>query len=151
MQNLKILNKKQTKEILNLIKKQFAAEVDLDYAFLKNQKGKVYIINKDVLTINLEKVRINSLGLYFAKIINDEIRLSIEGSQIIGPKATKNIAELNEKQAKEWMAGNDLEILGKYSGFLLIKHNKDFLGCGKYRDGKVFNYVGKARRLNLNL
>jgi len=149
MQNLKILNKKQTKEILNLIKKQWGADLKLDYAFLKNEKGKVFLLNKDISKIKLEKIRINNLGLYFAKIINNEIRLSIEGSQLVGPIATKNILELNEKQTKEWMSGSDLEIKGNYDGFLLIKYNNDFLGCGKYREGKVFNFVGKARRVAL--
>lgn len=151
MQNLKILNKKQTKEILSLIKKQFGAEFKSDFAFLKNEKGKIYLINKDISKINLEKLRINSLGLYFAETRNNEIRLSIEGSQLIGPLAKKNILELTEKQVKEWMQGNDLETKGDYSGFVLIKHNNDFLGCGKVREGKVFNYVGKARRININL
>ena len=149
MQNLKILNKKQTKEILSIIKKQFGADFKSDYAFLKNEKGKIYLINKDISKISLNNLRINSLGLYFAEIRNNEIRLSIEGSQLIGPEANKNIAEINEKQAKEWMQGNDLEIKGNYEGFLLIKHNNDFLGCGKYREGKVFNFVGKGRRIGL--
>jgi len=147
MQNLKILNKKQTKEILNLIKKQFGADVKLDYAFLKNEKGKVYLINKDIAKINLEKVRINSVGLYFAQIRANEIRLSIEGSQLIGPIATKNILELTEKQVKEWMVGEDLDVDSGLSGFILVKHSGDFLGCGKIGEGKVFNYVGKARRI----
>ncbi len=107
------------------------------------------MLNKDISKINLEKIRINNLGLYFAKIINNEIRLSIEGSQLVGPIATKNILELNANQTKEWMSGNDLEIKGDYKGFLLIKYNNDFLGCGKYREGKVFNFVGKARRVAL--
>ena len=149
MQNLTILNKKQTKEILSLIKKQFNADFKPDYAFLKNEKGKIYLINKDISKINLDKIRINNLGLYFAQVYTNEIRLSIEGSQLIGPLAKKNILELTEKQVKEWMTGNDLEVKGNYEGFLLIKHNDDFLGCGKYREGKVFNYVGKARRINI--
>ncbi len=200
MQNLKILNKKQTKEILSLIKKQFGAEFKSDYAFLKNEKGKIYLINKDISKINLDKIRINNLGLYFAQVYTNEIRLSIEGSQLIGPLAKKNILELNETQTKEWMSGSDLDIDEDYSGFVLIcrkytpgfqpvdkvrhlvlekgifpsmlknrldkvsytpnmppiydgrfltKHKKDFLGCGKVRNKKVFNFVGKARRLNI--
>ena len=147
MQNLTILNKKQTKEILNLIKKQFNADFKSDYAFLKNEKGKVFLINKDISKINLDKIRINNLGLYFAQIYTNEIRLSIEGSQLIGHLAKKNILEIDKKQTKEWMQGNDLDIDENYSGFVLIKNKKDFLGCGKVREGKVFNYVGKARRV----
>ena len=127
MQNLKILNKKQTKEILSLIKKQFGAEFKSDYAFLKNEKGKIYLINKDISKINLDKIRINNLGLYFAQVYTNEIRLSIEGSQLIGPLAKKNILELNETQTKEWMSGSDLDIDEDYSGFVLI--------CRKYTPG----------------
>jgi len=147
MQNLTILNKKQTKEILSLIKKQFNAEFKSDFAFLKNEKNKIYLINKDISKINLEKIRINNLGLYFAQLYTNEIRLSIEGSQLIGPLAKKNILELNDSQTKEWMSGSDLDIDKDYSRFVLIKNKKDFLGCGKVREGKVFNFVGKARRI----
>ena len=149
MQNLTILNKKQTKEILRLIKKQFNADFKSDFAFLKNEKGKIYLINKDISKISLEKIRINNLGLYFAQTYTNEIRLSIEGSQLIGPLAKKNILELTEQQTKEWMAGSDLDIDEDYSGFVLIKNKKDFLGCGKVREGKVFNYVSKARRITI--
>lgn len=151
MQKLNILNKKQTKEILGLIKAQFEADFKEDYAFFQNEKGKIYIMDKDISKINTDKLRINSLGLYFAELKNTEIRLSIEGSQLIGPIASKNILKLTDNQSKEWMKGEDLEVKENkdFSGFLLIKHNGDFLGTGKYREGKVFNFVGKNRRVNV--
>ncbi len=149
MQKIRILNKKEIKEIFSLIEKQWNADIDLDYVFLKTEKGKVYIINKDISKIDLSKLRVNSIGLYFAEIKNNEIRLSIEGSQIVGLKAKKNILELNQEEVKEWMRGNDLEKKGNFSGFLVIKHKDDYLGCGKYRDGNVLNFIGKARRINL--
>ncbi len=149
MPELKILNSKEIKEILKLIEKQWGAKLKLNYVFLKNQKNRVFIINKDIEKIELEKLRINSIGMYFCEIDKQGIRLSIEGSQIIGPKATKNIVELNEEQTKQWFSGEDLEIEEKYSGFLIIKHKNDFLGTGKYKEGRILNYVGKSRRVNL--
>ncbi|MDP6265579.1 MAG: hypothetical protein QGI00_05705, partial [Candidatus Marinimicrobia bacterium] len=91
------------------------------------------------------------IGMYFCETRNDKIRLSIEGSQIVGPKAMKNIVEINSLQVKQWMKGEDLEIenKGDYNGFVIIKHNNDFLGTGKYKDGKVLNYVGKSRRVSI--
>ena len=151
MHQLKILNSKEIKEILKLIEKQWGAKLKLDYAFLKNPKNRVFIINKeDISKIELEKLRINSIGMYFCEIDKLGIRLSIEGSQIIGKKAEKNIVEINEEQAKQWFKGEDLEIRGNYSGFVIIKHNNDFLGNGKYKDGKILNYVSKSRRININ-
>ena len=149
MQNLKILNKKEIKEILGMIEKQWDAKLSLDYAFLKNDKGKIFIVNKDISKIDSSKLRINSIGMYFSEIRNNELRLSMEGSQIAGPKAKKKILELDEEQLKEWMLGIDLEMQGDFEGFFLIKHKEDFIGCGKWRSNKVLNYINKARRINV--
>jgi NOL1/NOP2/fmu family ribosome biogenesis protein len=146
MQQLKILNNKEIKEILNLIEKQWGAKLDLDYAFLKNQKNKVFLIDKDLSKIDTSKLRINSIGMYFCET-EKGIRLSIEGSQIIGKKATKNIVEIDEQQAKQWLKGEDLEINGNYSGFVILKHKNYFLGCGKFKEDKILNYVSKERRI----
>lgn len=149
MPQLKILNNKEIKEICKLIEKQWGAKPKLDYGFLQNNKNRVFIISKDISKIDLSKLRLNSVGMYFCEIDDKGIRLSIEGSQIIGPKATKNVVELNEEETKKWFKGENLEIKGDYSGFLIIKNNNDFLGTGKYSNGKILNYVGKSRRVNV--
>ena len=148
MPQLKILNSREIKEIYSLIEKQWGAKLKLDCAFLKNQKNRVFIVNKDISKIDLSKLRINSIGMYFCEADKIGIRLSIEGSQIVGPKATKNIAEINEEQAKKWFKGEDLEIKENYSGFVILKNNDDFLGTGRYKEGKILNYVGKERRIS---
>ena len=148
MQQLKILNKKEIKEILNLIEKQWGLKLKLDCAFLRNNKNRVFIVNENISKIDLSKLRINSLGMYFCEIDRIGIRLSIEGSQIVGPKTTKNIVEINEKQTKQWLKGEDLEIEGNYSGFVILKHKNYFLGNGKFKENKVLNYISKARRIN---
>ncbi|RMF06600.1 hypothetical protein D6764_01915, partial [Candidatus Woesearchaeota archaeon] len=33
------------------------------------------------------------------------------------------------------------------SGFQIVRSGGDFLGCGKASQGRLFNYVPKARRL----
>ncbi len=148
--NLKILNKKQIKEILSLIKQQWNADLTLDYAFLKDKNDKIFIINKAFAQIDISKLRINSMGLYFAQKMIDGIRLSIEGSQLIGPKAKKNILELTEKQTKEWFQGNDLEIKTELKNYVILKYNKDFLGTGKIKENKILNYIPKSRRLKIS-
>jgi len=151
MPELKILNNKEIKKILKLIETRWNAKLNLNYGFLKNNKNRIFIVNKDISEIDLSKLRINSIGLYFCEINNQDIRLSIEGSQIVGPKATKNIVEISKEQTKQWFKGEDLEIEGNYEGFVIIKYNDDFLGCGKYKDGRVLNYVSKSRRINVNI
>ena len=124
VKNLKILNRKAVKEILALIEKQWDAEIDLDCVFLQDKEGKIFIINKEFAEIDLTKLRVNSMGLYIAQLMPDGIRLSIEGSQLIGLKAKKNILELTEKQAKEWFQGNDIEIKTEMKNYVILKHNK---------------------------
>ena len=151
MPQLKILNSKEIKEILKLIEDKWGAKLDLNYAFLKNKKDRIFIINKDISKIDLEKLRVNSIGMYFCEIDRKGIRLSIEGSQIVGPKATKNIAEINEEQEKQWFKGQDLDIDGDRFGFVLVKHNNDFLGTGKFKENKILNYVSKSRRISSSI
>ncbi len=148
MQNLKILNKKQIKLILKKLEAQFGFKDTLDFVFLQNREGKIFLINKDIAKVDLSKLRINSIGLYFGKIEQDELRLSIEGSQLIGKKAKKNIVELNSQQLKQWLKGEDIEN-NKHQDFVIIRHNKDFLGTGKAKQDKILNFVPKARRIKI--
>ena len=87
------------------------------------------------------------LGLYIGKIESGEIRLSIEGSQLIGPTAKKNVLEITEKQVRNWLRGQNLETNSKQKAFVILKHKKDFLGSGKMKKGKVINSVPKIRRI----
>ncbi len=148
MSKLKILNKKEINQILDILDNQFGYKGKLDYVFLQSEKNKVYIVKKDIDKIDLSKLRVNSYGLYILEQRNNEIRLSIDGSQIIGPDSTKNILELDDKTSRDWLKGVDIDYDGELTGFVMIKNNKDFLGCGKVVEGKVLNYVPKIRRLN---
>ncbi len=147
MQKLNILPKKKVKEILNIINNQWDADIKLDYGFLMNEKGKIYIISKKVSLVNLENLRINSLGIYFGELKDKRLRLSIEGSLLIGPVAKKNTLELTDQQAKQWFMGDDILFEHEDSDFLLIKNKNDFLGCGIIKNKKLLNHVGKARRI----
>lgn len=150
MPELKILNSREIKEVLKLIENQWGAKLKLDYGFLKNQKNRIFIISRDISKIDASKLRINSIGLYLCELDKQGIRVSIEGSQIIGPKASKNIVELNEEETKKWFKGEDIEKeCKKCSGFVILKHRNDFIGNGKYANGRILNYVGKSRRVRL--
>ena len=150
MPELKILNSREIKEICRLIEKQWGAKIKLDYGFLRNNKNRIFIINKDISKIDTSKLRLNSVGMYFYEDDRAGIRLSIEGSQIVGPKAVKNIVEINDDETRKWFRGEDLEKECRgCSGFVILKRSKDFLGNGRYSNGKILNYVSKARRINI--
>jgi NOL1/NOP2/fmu family ribosome biogenesis protein len=147
MKKLKILNKKEIKEILKPIKEQWGADINLDYAFLQNSDNDIFIANKEIFDVDFERLNVNSLGLYFGELKNSSLRLSIEGSQIIGPKAKKNVIELDDGETKLWLRGYDLEKNTKAQGYVLVKHNNDFMGSGRVKDQKILNFVPKNRRI----
>ena len=151
MARARFLNKKQIKEIISILDKQWGLEEkEFDYAFLMNDKNKIYVISKDITTVDFDALRIDSMGIYFAEYKNNEIRLSIEGSQIIGKVATKNIIEISDGLTKLWVRGYDIEVKDyddKESAFVIVMNNGDFYGCGRLKDGKILNHVPKSRRI----
>lgn len=129
-----------------MLKNQFGYGKKLDYVFLQG-KDRLYTINRDIERIDEKKLNIDTMGLYFGTISNDEIRLSIEGSQIIGKDCKKNILELNEREMKDWLMGKELDKKTGLRGFVLLKHKNDFLGTGRIKDNIVLSYVPKSRRI----
>ncbi len=144
----KFLNKKGIKPILQQLKEQFCFTDELPYVFFKNNKHRVLIINKELSQIDMTKLRINSLGMYFAEIMEShEVRLSIEASQIVGPFAKKNVVEVDFETAKKWMYGQDIEGDFDASGFVIVKHGNYYIGCGRYKNRVISNHVPKNRRI----
>ena len=147
----KVLNSKEVRAIADIVQCQWGcglSELRASSAFLEGSDGDIFLISRAVEGLDLEKIRIDSLGLYFGQLRNNEFRLSIEGSQLVGNIATKNVVEIDDTQLRDWLGGNSLEMsLNSSTGYVIIKHNDDFLGCGKCKDGKILNFVPKARRI----
>jgi NOL1/NOP2/fmu family ribosome biogenesis protein len=148
MANQRFLNSRKVKEIHAMLEAQWGVKDRLDYAFLENDEGNIYIVSRDIERIDMDRLRINSIGMYFGEVKHGELRLSIEGSQLIGPKAIKNILEIDEAESKQWMLGHDLEKDAGDARFVIIRHGKDFMGTGRVKEGRVLNYIPKIRRLN---
>ncbi|MBI4153354.1 hypothetical protein HY497_02425 [Candidatus Woesearchaeota archaeon] len=149
MKELAILNSRDVKGILKKLDEQFGIHCTLDYAFLMDQHKKIWLIHKDVNLVDFEQLRINSMGLYFAEINKyGEIRLTIEGSQLVGKLASKNVLILGKEQVKQYFKGEDvpvhLDVCG--SPFLLLRFGDDFFGCAKLKEGVLLNYLPKVQR-----
>lgn len=140
-----ILSKKKAKKINDMIENQWGTRLDDSYVFLENE-GDIFITSRAIENIPFENLRVNAVGLYIAEIKHNTIRLSIEGSQLIGPSATRNVLEIQPEHVKAWVKGEDIPA-DSMEGFVIIKSGDDFLGCGKAKENKVLNYVPKARRV----
>ena len=137
-----VWNNKQIKEFHKELKKQFGFEGKLDYVFLSN-KDKIYIVSKDFEKLSLRNI--NNAGLYIAKHDLGCLRLSIEGSQLIGPKCTKNILDLQDPA--DWMQGKEIATEKIFKNAVIIKFQNDFLGSGIYKNKRILNFIPKSRRI----
>jgi NOL1/NOP2/fmu family ribosome biogenesis protein len=142
------LKSKEVKDVLKLIEKQWGCSLDFEgSALFRNNKDNLYLASRDVGRLPLDELRVTAIGCYIGELKHGELRPSIEGSQFIGPTATKNVVALDAAETEAWMRGEDLPKQADTTGFVIVRHGKDYLGSGKCKDGKLLNYVPKTRRL----
>ena len=150
MNYLKIFSQKEKENIIEKLKQQLGV-TKVNGIFVKKGTERLFLFQGDLTQKqihNLEQtIPIERVGIYFGKIIHDEIRLSIDGVQLLKNQITKNIFELDKEQAELWMKGNELEIQTGKKSFLIMKYKNDFLGCGKASELKIGNFIPKSRRL----
>ncbi|MGA2130530.1 MAG: hypothetical protein ABSG05_02885 [Candidatus Pacearchaeota archaeon] len=150
MSFIKILNEREKTKIEEQLKEQFGIS-SVPGTIIMRGAERLFLFSGNLSEKEIEKLEkctfIERMGVYFAKLVDDKIRLSIEGSQILKDQVTKNIFTLDSKQAEEWMKGRELPIKTETHGFLIMKHGEDFLGTGKASDEKIGNFIPKNRRL----
>lgn len=151
---IQILNKKQTKEIEDSLWEQFGVH-EIPGRLFQLGEEKIFLFSGEASDGDIKElegmVPVERLGVYFAKAMNGEIRLSIEGTQILKEQIKKNIFELDKEQAEKWMQGQELNIHMGKKGFFIMKYKNDFLGCGKASEEKIGNFIPKMRRLKNKL
>ena len=135
---------------------RFGCDADFlkEFVFLfKEHDGRVHVCNREAAEeLAKGELRVDSAGLYIATLLeNGELRLSIEGSQLIGPQSKKNVLEIDDAEFEKWIRGNAIEKDTGLRGFVILKRGDDFCGCGKpvkdEKTGKisVHNYIPKTR------
>jgi len=150
MQQIIFLSAREKQEIIEKLKNQFGIE-NVDGEFVLSGTDRIFLyqgnLKQDEITRIQKRTVIERIGIYFAKKINDEIKLSLDGVQISKDKICKNIFEINKTQANDWMMGKEILIETGLRGFIILKYENNFLGCGKASEGKITNFVPKSRRL----
>jgi NOL1/NOP2/fmu family ribosome biogenesis protein len=147
---IKFLNEREKERIIRILNQQFGIK-DVPFSLVKLGKERIIVFSgeiseREILDID-EVAHIEGIGLYFAKEEMDGIRLSIEGSQLLKNQITKNIFNLDSKQAEQWMLGQEINIDTDKKGFFVMKYKEDMLGTGKISNNRITNFVPKPRRL----
>jgi len=152
MNSLKIFNKKEKQEIERKLNEQFGIN-EIPGKIIMKGREKLFLFSGSFDYREIKKLEkltvIERIGAYFARIDErtKDIRLSIEGSQILGIQVKKNLFEIPEELLENWMKGQELNIKTSKKGFLIMKYKDNFLGSGKASENKIGNFIPKNRRL----
>ena len=149
---LKILSINEKKKIEKFLKKRFGIN-KIQGLLVKRGEERLFLfqgnLNPKQISELEDKIPLERVGIYFAKIVRDEPKLSIEGVQILKDQIKENIFEINKEQAEQWMTGQELNIKTGIKGFIIMKYKDDLLGCGNASEEKITNFIPKSRRLKI--
>jgi NOL1/NOP2/fmu family ribosome biogenesis protein len=153
MQKVNILNSREIKKLKERVERDFGYYLEEDYAFLKNEGDKVFVVSKDIARLDLNHLIIDKMGLYFAELKEDHVRLSKEGAQLLALEAAKqgkmlrNTVLLDETEVKDYFQGKDVaKDCGRENRSVLLYYKEHVLGCAKYKEGKILNFLPKIHR-----
>jgi len=142
-----VMSKRDQKPINAYLQKQFGVSLDRQFVYVLSNKSNLYMATPMLNALPLEHMRITTIGLYLGEWSHGELRLSIEGSQLFGPHATQNVFDLTNDELSLWMRGERLAKDAECVGYVIVRHNVDYLGCGRLKNGALLNFIPKTRRL----
>lgn len=158
MHHLKFILKKEKLKIMEKLKYYGIAE--LPFLLVESGKEKIRGYSGNLSIEELQKInkeiRIEIIGLYLFHNYPSNIRLSFDAIHALKSQITKNILEISDKQAKEFLNGRDIVLSKEESeklkteskGFKIIRNQREFIGTGKLtQEGRIVNYMPKERRL----
>ena len=146
---MRILSPAERKKVLKKLNELYGVE-KLNYLLLKFGKDKLRLYSGSLTQDDLYKLkhtlRLENVGIYFAREDRDEIRLTFDSLFLFENEIRKNILDIDDEQLKEWMKGNELAISGD-KGFVIIRNKGNLYGTGKSTGEKITNYVPRERRI----
>jgi len=162
MPELKFLFKSDKEKIIE--KLNYYGIKKLPYLLCMSGKEKIRgysgsLSKEELIDLN-EEITLEIIGMYLLNTyedVNSGLRLSFDAIYALKDQITKNILELDEKQAEEFMKGQDIALTkedqekfkDEPKGFKIIKYKKDneLIGTGKLTQDRIINYMPKERRL----
>lgn len=151
---MEIIYGKEKKILIKALEEQYGIK-ELPFLLVHSGKEKIRGYSGNLSTDEISEIdqtaKIALIGLYLFHEFKGELRLSLDAIHILKDQISKNIIELDEKQAKAWLTGEDLmldeNLKKEKKGFKVIKFKDDFIGTGKLSIDRLINYLPKERRI----
>jgi NOL1/NOP2/fmu family ribosome biogenesis protein len=155
--NLRFIFKNEKNKIMDGL--AYYGITQLPYLLIESGKEKIRgytgnLLMKDLTDLDRE-IGLELVGMYLFHDYGDNIRISFDAVSALKGKITKNIIELNDEQALEFLKGRDILLTDKDKekfkneslGFKIAKHKDELLGSCKLGPERITNYMPKERRL----
>ena len=140
-----LMSDSEKREALEKINGYYGSELTTDYMLLRKKEKdgmKIFIYSGS----ELPKLPAEWVGLHLATINNEGVSLSIEGAQLVGKTASRNVVEITRAQAEDLMKGLDLGYDGELRGNVIVRTPTAIVGVCKADEGKITNTLPKSRR-----
>jgi len=147
--NLHFVKSNEKKRLLAELKDKYGID-ELRYLLMETGKEKVRgfsgsMTKEEIIELG-QIANVEIIGLYLFKKEQGGLRLSLDGSGVLGEQISKNIFDIKNDELESWMRGNNLEI-NLTKGIFVVKSGYDFFGCGISDGKKLINFVPKERRI----
>lgn len=131
------------------------------YAFYE-KGGRIWAVRNGAVEAlggdeNLDALEYESVGLPLMRVGGEHDKPTTDALQRFGGEATRNVAELDEEEARAFVRGETVETEfdeeedGVDLGYVVARHDGCVLGCGLYFPGELRSQVPKGRRVDLVL
>ncbi|MDD4352823.1 MAG: hypothetical protein PHN56_00035 [Candidatus Nanoarchaeia archaeon] len=146
------LRKREVDTIKDLLLENYGFVTPKSWMLYYLGKEKVWILKEEFFNLPLEKFNVETMGFYLCHFEHNIFRLSIQGAQIVGETATKNILDISLKDAWELLRGFDIDKETNLEAtYIILRTEAGIIGVGKNHKTKILCQIKKNRRVrNLN-
>jgi len=153
--SLEILDKRERERLQEILDKNYKSGFELkDFGVMSGSEERIWLAAKEVFAFDFSKLPVNSVGLNFGKLKqNNKMRLTIEGAQLVGESAERNVAVVADMVAERFLRGEDIEAVKNAENceehnFVIVKKEKgEIIGSALFAEGKLKNFLPKSRRI----
>lgn len=112
-------------------------------AVLQEQENVIRVYSKTLMMMKPS----GYMGFVAGKVSTKGIEVKSEFIQLYGKLAKKNIIELDDHQAREFVEGEYVFVPEDLSGYKVAKFGRHVLGIGKAGKGRLYSdFIGKGRK-----
>lgn len=146
------LTRRELRRVNDLVERAYGARFEEDGHHYFTRKRDLYRVSKDLERVDIDRIDEVFAGLYLGEILDETVRLSVEGSQILGPSAQHRVLELDEDEWFGWLERHDVaseRFAEMDEGFYLVRNARgDFFGSGLLKDSTLKSWIPKGRAVS---